>query len=475
MRSVELAQLNIARALAPLDDARMDGFVERLGEINGLAEHTPGFVWRLTDKLGADATGIRAYADPLIIVNLTVWTGIDELHDFAYRSTHVEMLRARRDWFAPFDGSVARAVVGAGRRPPHDRGGGRAPGAPRRARPHGARVHAQAALRPGLDRDPTRAGGRRRRVTRLGVAACLVAVLLGMVSGCAGGAAGSSNAVSGTSSASGGAAPVTVAFHGRGLTLDRPASWSEFHYQVVSSFTDVIAYLGNTDVHDPCTRSANELSCGWGFSLPPGGIVVVVEQDGFPMFDILDPAQAERGALGEVAGLPARRALTGPDPGAQADAVLTWTVSDPGLVDNYFTITACARNPGALDLLAGVDAMVKNLRYDTPVVPLPKDPAAIRAAVGAAIDNLARGSVGWDCVPRGPGVAHAMITAIPNGPTLPAPAQATCTVTVEPTAHQLWEGHHHRGADGTVATNAGDGSLVVWVAPDPNPAPSPSP
>jgi hypothetical protein len=104
MTTMELAQLNIARAVAPLDDPRMDGFVGRLEEINGLAERTPGFVWRLTDKLGADATGIRAYADPLIIVNLTVWTGIDELHAFAYRSTHVEMLRARRDWFVPFEG-----------------------------------------------------------------------------------------------------------------------------------------------------------------------------------------------------------------------------------------------------------------------------------------------------------------------------------------------------------------------------------
>ena len=32
-----------------------------------------------------------------------------------------------------------------------------------------------------------------------------------------------------------------------------------------------------------------------------------------------------------------------------------------------------------------------------------------------------------------------MITAIPNGPALPAPVAATCTVTVEPTAHQLWK------------------------------------
>jgi hypothetical protein len=312
-------------------------------------------------------------------------------------------------------------------------------------------------------------------VTGRGIVAFVSIALLATLSTCTGAATARPPEGTEAPSTQVGAAPATIAFHGRGLNMDRPASWSEFRYQDSSSFTDVIAFLGNTDVHDPCTRTANETSCGWGFSLPPGGIVVVVEQDAFPMFDILDPAQAQRGPLGEVAGLPARRTLTGPDPGANADAVLTWTVSMPGSVDNYFTITAYARNPGALDLLAGVDAMVRNLHYDAPVVPLPNDAAVIRAAVGAAIDGAARGSVGWDCVPRGPGVTHATITAIPNGPTLSAPVQATCSVTVEPTAHQLWKVTITVVADGAVATNAGDATMVLWVAPDPKLASSPSP
>jgi hypothetical protein len=311
-------------------------------------------------------------------------------------------------------------------------------------------------------------------VTAREVAAFLAIVLLAMPSGCAGGAATTPGVLTGTTSPAD-ASLTTVAFHGGGLNMDRPAAWSEFRYQVVSSFTDVIAYVGNTDVRDPCTRSANAISCGWGFTLPPGGVVVVVEHDGFPMYDILDPVQAQHGPLGEVAGLPARRALTGPDPGPGADAVLTWSVSQPGFVDNYYTITAYARNPDALGLLAQVDSMVKTLRYDTPVVPLPNDPAALNAAVRAAIDQAARGSVGWDCVPRAPGVAHAMITAIPNGPVLPAPVAATCTVTAEPTAHQLWKVMVTVVADGDVASNAGDASQILWVAPQPNIAPPPSP
>ena len=42
-----LAQVNIARALAPLDDPIMADFVARLDEVNALADKSPGFIWRL--------------------------------------------------------------------------------------------------------------------------------------------------------------------------------------------------------------------------------------------------------------------------------------------------------------------------------------------------------------------------------------------------------------------------------------------
>lgn len=118
MSALQLAQLNVARARAPLDEPVMDGFVSRLAEINALGEASPGFVWRLTDESGGDATGIRAFDDPLMIVNLTVWAGIDELFAFAYRTRHVELFRARRDWFVPLDSpSLVLWWVPAGHRP----------------------------------------------------------------------------------------------------------------------------------------------------------------------------------------------------------------------------------------------------------------------------------------------------------------------------------------------------------------------
>ena len=98
-----LAQLNIARSVAPIDDPAMADFMANLDRINALGEAAPGFVWRLKDESGS-ATAIRAFDDPLIIVNLTVWTSIEALRGFAYRSDHAEVFRRRREWFVPLDG-----------------------------------------------------------------------------------------------------------------------------------------------------------------------------------------------------------------------------------------------------------------------------------------------------------------------------------------------------------------------------------
>ena len=94
----EIAQLNIARALAPLDSPQLAAFMEQLDEINALAERSPGFRWRLQGDSG-NATDLRVWDDPLVIVNLTVWETIDELHAFAYRSDHKTVFARRFEWF----------------------------------------------------------------------------------------------------------------------------------------------------------------------------------------------------------------------------------------------------------------------------------------------------------------------------------------------------------------------------------------
>ncbi len=98
-----VAQINIARAIAPLTDPRMAEFVAQLAEINALADAHPGFVWRLQTDAG-DATAIVAFDDPAIIVNMSVWESVDALHAFVYRGDHVRVLRDRKKWFSPMSG-----------------------------------------------------------------------------------------------------------------------------------------------------------------------------------------------------------------------------------------------------------------------------------------------------------------------------------------------------------------------------------
>lgn len=116
----QLAQLNIARARAPLTEPAMAGFVAALAEINALAEASPGFVWRLKDESG-DATQIRAFEDPAIIVNMSVWATIDDLFAYVYRSDHAAFLARRKEWFERIDGpALVLWWVKAGHRPTLD-------------------------------------------------------------------------------------------------------------------------------------------------------------------------------------------------------------------------------------------------------------------------------------------------------------------------------------------------------------------
>jgi hypothetical protein len=94
----ELAQLNIGTTLAPLDSEQLAGFVAALEPVNALADTSPGFVWRLQDDDG-DATSFRAFGDDRILVNMSVWTSVEALADFVYRSAHVDVMRRRREWF----------------------------------------------------------------------------------------------------------------------------------------------------------------------------------------------------------------------------------------------------------------------------------------------------------------------------------------------------------------------------------------
>jgi hypothetical protein len=93
-----LAQINIAKMLAPIDSPVMTEFVANLDRINALAENSTGFVWRLKDDTN-NATSIKVYDDDFIIVNMSVWNSIEALFEFVYKSQHLEVFKKRHAWF----------------------------------------------------------------------------------------------------------------------------------------------------------------------------------------------------------------------------------------------------------------------------------------------------------------------------------------------------------------------------------------
>lgn len=109
MTKYHIAQINIARMKAPLDSEVMAGFVNRLDEINAIADAAPGFVWRLQTDEG-NATYLRPFDDDKIIVNMSVWESVESLKDYVYKSPHAELLRGRREWFEEHFSSVFMAM-----------------------------------------------------------------------------------------------------------------------------------------------------------------------------------------------------------------------------------------------------------------------------------------------------------------------------------------------------------------------------
>ena len=98
MTRYNIAQVNIGRIRAELDDPSMAGFVNRLDEINALADASPGFVWRLIVNEG-NATYLRPFDDPRMLLNMSVWESVEELRQFVFQTAHKELLKQRHAWF----------------------------------------------------------------------------------------------------------------------------------------------------------------------------------------------------------------------------------------------------------------------------------------------------------------------------------------------------------------------------------------
>jgi hypothetical protein len=109
LAAYHLAQYNIGRLHRPLDHAETAEFIAALEPINQIAESSPGFVWRLTDDDGGSSSfvAVEGIDDPLLVVNYSIWTDLESLRHFMYKSGHASYLRRRTEWFEPANEATA--------------------------------------------------------------------------------------------------------------------------------------------------------------------------------------------------------------------------------------------------------------------------------------------------------------------------------------------------------------------------------
>ena len=105
---MQIVEYDIARCVETLDSPVMKDFVDNLDTVFALAESSDGFVWRCkTDDDGAESYLIDG--DPLMVENLSVWASVSDLHNFLYRTHHVNIMKKGKDWFSPL--SVTKVAL----------------------------------------------------------------------------------------------------------------------------------------------------------------------------------------------------------------------------------------------------------------------------------------------------------------------------------------------------------------------------
>ncbi|WP_163935362.1 DUF3291 domain-containing protein [Paraferrimonas sp. SM1919] len=113
---MQLAQLNIAKAKYPLDSPEIKEFIANLDRVNGIAEQSKGFIWRLKDE-SPDTTDIQLFDDPRIIVNMSVWQSIESLKGFMFKTLHRDFMRRKSEWFERIDNNLVLWWVEDGHTP----------------------------------------------------------------------------------------------------------------------------------------------------------------------------------------------------------------------------------------------------------------------------------------------------------------------------------------------------------------------
>lgn len=82
------------------DSPIMAGFMAAVDPVYRMAEASPGFVWRLPGPGGHMPT-CQDDARHWQVVNVSLWSSYESMHEFVYRSRHGGLVRKRAAWFLP--------------------------------------------------------------------------------------------------------------------------------------------------------------------------------------------------------------------------------------------------------------------------------------------------------------------------------------------------------------------------------------
>jgi Domain of unknown function (DUF3291) len=106
-----LAHMNYARLKHEYDHPDMLEFVNAFVPINLLAKTSPGFVWAFDTPVDVDDTSWTEYVtkeremvpllrdDPMLMPQMSLWTDIESLRHFAFKSGHAMYYKRKREWF----------------------------------------------------------------------------------------------------------------------------------------------------------------------------------------------------------------------------------------------------------------------------------------------------------------------------------------------------------------------------------------
>jgi hypothetical protein len=95
----QIAEMNYGRLVGSADGPEVAEFMRNIDRVNGIAERSPGFVWRLPEETGSlDANEVDP-GDPRLSVNMSVWETVGHLESFVFGTLHRVFYERGAEWF----------------------------------------------------------------------------------------------------------------------------------------------------------------------------------------------------------------------------------------------------------------------------------------------------------------------------------------------------------------------------------------